>query len=144
MAISFEQFIDALKVAAKEQEGMYVNGPLSNGDYSIEFENIVKMIIFPNLQLRNGQIVMDFVCIPQGNSYDLVDTYDISEVMSAFLPGKDYLYDTSTIERSMSRTACIRFSINHEILRDIPNLIRTIEFMRDNTNIILQKQLEFA
>ncbi|MCG7344069.1 hypothetical protein MHZ92_07995 [Sporosarcina sp. ACRSL] len=147
MEITFEQFIDALKVGSRTQVGMYINGPLSNGDYTIEFEGKVKMIIYPNLRQKNGQDVMDFICIPQGANYDLIHTYDITETMKAFLPSKRFLYGQSTIERSMSRTACIRFSLSQNLLKtreDVAELIRTIEFLRDNTHIILQKQVEYA
>lgn len=144
MAYTFEQVIAALKVTSENYPDMEVSGPLSNGDYSILFEDNVKIIVFPNLHQRDGRVVMDFICIPQLNSYDLVKTYDISEVMQTYLPGKKYLFDISTIERSMSRTACIRFSLDHEILNEVELLLESIEFLKNNTNIILQKQLEHA
>lgn len=144
MAYSFERVIEALKHTNENFPEMEVKGPLSNGDYSILFKDNVKIIVFPNIEQRDGRVVMDFVCIPQANSYDLIHTYDISEIMLTYLPGRNYLFDIATIERSMSRTACIRFSLDHEILNEVDLFLETIEFMKLNTNIILQKQLEHA
>lgn len=144
MKNTFEQFFYGITHGSKVIPGMHVAGPKSNGDCLIEYEGNIKIIISPNLMQKNGRVVMDFICVPLAKKFDITDSYNISAELEDCLPGKEYLYGESIIERSLSRTACIRFSLDQEILNDLPSLIRSIQFLSHNGNIILHNQLEYA
>ena len=134
----FEEYFQYKKALMDSDDRVTCNGPLSNGDYAIDYYDYVRILIYPNLyQIKEEIFVMDFICIPKEPRHKLKNQYTLLEKISSKFPFIDYFYDDITIESSLSYTSCLRFSLNQDILKDFKKLDAIIDYVKDNIHDIM-------
>ncbi len=136
--VSFDDYFQHKKSLMALEESCECNGPLSNGDYAIDYYDHVRFIIFPDLVTEVTRTpIMDFICVPQETRYKLKNQYVLPERFFSKFPFLDYFYGQITIERSLSYTSCLRFSLRSSIYSDFNRLDSLIDYIKSNIHDIM-------